>query len=88
MLFEGENITFLTVAQVALSALIGLFGIAAGLNGFLSKPLNIVFRIMLIGAGVCMMIPGTLSDVIGLAVIAAIVVIQKLTSKKTPQPAA
>ena len=88
MLFEGENITFFTVAQVALSALIGLFGIAAGLNGFLSKPLNIVFRIMLIAAGVCMMIPGTLTDVIGLAVVAAIVVIQKLTSKKTPQPAA
>ena len=77
MLFEGENITFFTVAQTALSALVGLFGIAAALNGFLFTKINPLFRLVLVAAGVCMMIPGSLTDVIGLGVIAAIVVAQR-----------
>ena len=64
-------------------ALVGLFGIAAALNGYLSKPLNPLFRLLLIAGGLSMMIPGTLTDLIGLAVIAAVTVFQKLTAKKT-----
>ncbi len=87
MLFEGDNITFFTVAQVALSALVGLFGIAAALNGYLFSKLNPIFRLLLVGGGVCMMIPGTLTDVIGLGVIAAVCVAQKMLSKNA-RPAA
>ena len=83
MLFVGENITAWAVIQTSLSALVGLFGIAAALNGYLSKPLNPLFRLLLIAGGLSMMIPGTLTDLIGLAVIAAVTVFQKLTAKKT-----
>ena len=83
MLFVGENITAWAVIQTSLSAIVGLFGIAAALNGYLSKPLNPIFRLLLIAGGLSMMIPGTLTDLIGLAVIAAVTVFQKLTAKKT-----
>ena len=88
MLFVGENITAWAVIQTSLSAIVGLFGIAAALNGFLSKPINPVFRLLLIAGGLSMMIPGTLTDVIGLAVIAAVAVVQKLTAKSAAKSAA
>ena len=81
MLFEGDNITFLTVAQTAVSALIGLFGLAAALNGFLFTKINPLFRLILIAAGVCMMIPGWATDLIGLGVIAAVCVAQYMLKK-------
>jgi len=88
MLFVGENITVWAVIQTSLSAIVGLFGIAAALNGFLSKKIPLVLRFALAAGGLCMMIPGTLTDLIGLGVIAAIAVFQKLSSKPKLQKAA
>lgn len=81
MLFEGD-VTWLGVIQISVSAIIGLIAIAASINGHLFKKIPAVFRLILIGGGLAMMIPGTLTDVIGLAVVAVIFVIQYLTSKK------
>ena len=81
MLFENISGP-LQVVQISLTALLGLFGIAAALNGFLFKKIPVVIRLVFIAAGLCMMIPGTLTDVVGLAVIAACVAVQYVTNKK------
>ena len=81
MLFDGVS-GVLTVAQIAVSSLVGLFGVAAALNGHLGAKINVVFRLALAAGGLCMMIPGTVSDLIGLAVIAAITVFQISLGKK------
>ncbi len=81
MLFDGVS-GVLTVAQIAVSSLVGLFGVAAALNGHLGAKINVVFRLALAAGGLCMMIPGTVSDLIGLAVIAAITVFQLSLGKK------
>ena len=81
-------ITSTGLASTLINAIVGLFGIAAALNGYLSKPIHPILRILLIGGGLSMMIPGTLTDVIGLAVIAAVAVFQKLTSKPQLKKAA
>ena len=70
------------VVQIVLSALIGLFGVAAALNGFLYRPINPLFRLALVAGGLSMMIPGTLTDVIGLAVVVAVAVLQRLAAKR------
>ena len=70
------------VVQIVRSALIGLFGVAAALNGFLYRPINFLFRLALVAGGLSMMIPGTLTDVIGLAVVVAVVVLQRLAAKR------
>ena len=82
MLFmNAEGVLFsvgvLEVAQIVVSSLIGLYGVAAALNGYLFRPINTVFRLLMAAGGLCMMIPGTLTDVIGLAVVAIIVLIQR-----------
>ena len=81
MLFEGVQHWY-EVLSISISALLGLFGIAAGLNGYLFTKINPIFRIAGIAAGICMMIPGVVTDIIGFVVVAAIIVVQKFLSKK------
>lgn len=70
------------VVQIGHSALLGLFGIAAALNGYLYKKIPVLFRVALIAGGLSMMIPGTLSDVAGLIVVGGIVLIQRMSGQK------
>ena len=70
------------VVQIVLSALLGLFGIAAALNGHLYRKINPVFRLLLIAGGLGMMIPGYVSDIVGLVIVAVIVLVQRMTAKK------
>ena len=70
------------VVQIVLSSLVGLFGVAAALNGFLYRPINPLFRLALVAGGLGMMIPGTLTDVIGLAVVVAVVLLQRAAAKR------
>ena len=72
----------LQVVQIVLSSLVGLFGVAAALNGFLYRPINPLFRLALVAGGLGMMIPGTLTDVTGLAVVAAVVLLQRAAAKR------
>ena len=82
-----ENISgWWEVAQIAVSALLGIFAIAASLNGFLYKKIHWVLRLVLAIGGLGMMIPGTLTDVVGLALVAAVIVYQKLRAKKNSAP--
>lgn len=81
MLFVDVNSTF-EVIQIVLSALLGLFGIAASLNGYLFKHLPWLFRIILIGGGLGMMIPGTMSDLAGFVLVGGVVLLQYLGAKK------
>ena len=81
MLFENVSGPF-AVVQIVISALLGLFGIAAALNGYLYKKIPVLFRVALIAGGLGMMIPGTLSDVAGLVVVGGIVLIQRMSARK------
>ena len=64
------------------SALLGLFGIAAALNGYLYKKIPVLFRLALVAGGLCMMIPGTASDVAGFIVVGGIMLVQRMSARK------
>ena len=87
MLFVG-NVEWYDVLLISVTALLGLFGIAAALNGHLSRKIPMVLRLALVAGGLGMMIPGLTSDLIGLAVVAAIVVFQYISGKKQAASAA
>ncbi len=70
------------VIQITATSIIGIFGVAAGLSGFLGKPLHWILRILVIGGGLLLIIPGGVTDVIGLVVILAIFAIQYLLGRK------
>ena len=90
MLFEFEaglsTVTvIIQVVQICLTSLLGIFGVAAALNGFLFRPVNILFRLAMAIGGLCMMIPGTLTDVVGLVVVGGVYFYQRMSTKKTEQ---
>ena len=87
MLFVG-NVEWYDVLVISVTALLGLFGIAAALNGHLYRKIPMVLRFALVAGGLGMMIPGLASDLIGLAVVAAVVVFQYISGKKQAASAA
>ncbi|MBQ4242024.1 MAG: TRAP transporter permease [Lachnospiraceae bacterium] len=72
------------VSVVALYAtsLVGVAGVAAALEGYLFTDMSIADRLMLIAGGLLMIFPGTTTDTVGLVLIAAAVVLQKLRVSK------
>ena len=70
------------VIQIVLSALLGIFGVAAGLEGFMLRKMNWLFRLICIGGGLGLMIPGALSDLVGLVLIGGVFAIQYVQNKK------
>ena len=81
MLLEGVT-GWYQVVQIALSALLGLFGVAAALNGHLFRRVPVVLRLVLVAGGLCMMVPETLTDIIGFVAVAAVVIYQYVSNKK------
>ncbi len=70
------------VIQIVLSALLGIFGVAAGLEGFVLRKMNWLYRIVCLVGGLGLMIPGAISDLVGLILIGGVFVIQYLQNKK------
>ena len=84
-----ENISgWWEVVQICVSALLGIFGIAAALNGHLFKKIGWPLRILLVVGGLGMMIPGTVTDLAGLLLVGAIVAYQYLSNKRASASAA
>ena len=86
MLFENVD-GWWHVAQISVTAVMGLFGIAAALNGYLYRHIHWTLRLVLVAGGLCMMIPGTLTDVVGLALVLAVIFYQRVSARKDSGPA-
>ncbi len=70
------------VVQIIVSSLVGLFGVAAALNGYVFCKIPLLLRLFLAVGGLCMMIPGTLSDVGGLVMVIAVLLYQRVRSRR------
>ena len=73
--------TPLQVVLVVVSSVIGIFGVAAALNGYLFRPIPMPLRVAMAAGGLCMMIPGTRTDVIGLALLGGVCAAQWTLSR-------
>lgn len=76
------------VVQICVTALIGIFGVSAGLSGFWYKRMNMVIRLISVAGGLTLLIPGAVTDVIGLVLIIAVMLYQRMTAKKDAGAAA
>ena len=81
MVFIDTNVV--QVIQICITSLLGIFGIAASLNGYLYGKLNPLFRAVMIVGGLAMMYPGTMTDIIGFIAVVGITAFQRMKSKKT-----
>ena len=75
LLLQGPPVE---IAKVCVSASIGVWFLAAATEGwFLGRPLSMALRAPLFAAAVCLIIPGEITDLAGLALAAAIAVLQR-----------
>lgn len=70
------------IALVIVTSLIGCKALAAAIEGWFLCELKIYERIMLFAAGICMMIPGWQTDLIGAALFVASYLLQKRKSER------
>ena len=70
------------VILIIVTSLIGLFGVAGGLEGYMFANMNPIQRILAVVGGLCMLIPGTMTDIIGIALVGVSVAWQMAGKKK------
>ena len=79
--------TVLQVIIVVATSLVGIFGVAAALNGYLFRRMNILVRILFAAGGLLMMDPSNITDVIGIVVFAAALLWQLMASRRSASAA-
>ena len=75
------------VILIIVTSLIGIFGVAAALNGYLFRPIAWPLRIIIAAAGLLMMDPNTVTDLIGIVLCAIVFCFQYFAGRKRGQTA-
>lgn len=70
------------VVIIIVTSLVGLTGVAGGLEGYMVTNMNPIQRILAVVGGLCLIIPGTVTDLAGIAIVGASVVWQLADKKK------
>ena len=70
------------VVMIVITSIIGIFGVAACMNGYLFRKMNPVIRIAALVGGLLMMYPGYLTDGIGVVIMILVLVFQKFVKAK------
>ena len=68
---------------IIITSVIGMYAIAAGLEGYMLTNLNTAFRVILIAAGLMLIYPGTLTDIVGTAITVAVFVVELVIRRRT-----
>ena len=76
------NANWWEVAQVTLTAAIGIAAIAGGFQGWALRRANVLERCMLVVAGVALVYPGAISDLFGGALIVAVLAMQYFGARR------
>ena len=75
--------TPLAVAQISITAVFGIFGLAAGLEGYCFTDMNKIIRVLTVVGGLLLIYPGLLTDGVGLVLVIGSLAFQFIMSKKT-----
>ena len=80
MLFIDTGV--IGVVTIIVTSLIGLFGVAAGLEGYMFANLNVIERLLSIVGGLCLIIPGTVTDIVGIVLVGISAALQNMKKTK------
>ena len=77
--------TVLDVVQITLSSCMGMLGVCMGLMGYLASNLKMPARLLAIFGGLLMIIPGTVTDLVGLVIVALVIIYSVVKGKQEQQ---
>lgn len=80
MLFIDADV--IQVVTIIVTSLVGLTGVSGGLEGYMVTNMNPIQRILAVVGGLCLIIPGAVTDLAGIAIVGASVVWQLADKKK------
>jgi TRAP transporter 4TM/12TM fusion protein len=81
------NANWWSIAEVTITAAIGIAAIAGGFQGWALKKATLIERVMLLVAGVALVYPTALADAIGIGLVLAVLGIQALRKEPLGQQA-
>ena len=70
------------VILICITSVVGIFGVSAALEGYLLKDMSWYQRVMSAVGGLMLIIPGLVTDSVGLCLVAAVVVMQLIQRRK------
>lgn len=82
------NTTTLEVAEIAITSVIGMFALSMGLEGYFSGKVSWPLRLCSLGAGLLLIDPNPVTDIIGFCIVIAISAFQILRQKRRTAAAA
>ena len=80
MLFVDTNV--LEVILIVVTSFVGIFAVAMGVQGFYATRMHWALRIVSIAGGLLLIYPGLLTDVIGVVVVGAVMLLQRMIARK------
>ena len=72
------------IILIVLTALLGIFGVTAGLGGYIFRPMQWWERLVIIVGGLTLMIPGLATDIIGIVLVGGVCAFQYATKGHKP----
>ena len=75
------------VLLIAVTSMVGMFGVGMGLEGYFRARLNLFERLLALGGGLCLIYPGTATDIAGTLIVAAVILFQTLRTRGKPAAA-
>lgn len=70
------------VVSIIITSFIGIYAVAAGMEGHMFVKLPWWQRILTLAGGLMLIVPETITDIVGVALVALVIVIQKLSERK------
>ncbi len=66
------------VIRIVITSFIGIFGVAAGLEGYLKTKMNVLQRVIFVVSGLMLIFPSWITDIVGIVLIAGVIAWQYL----------
>ncbi len=70
------------VIQICITSLFGIYGVSAALEGYLLHGMKWYERILAAAGGLMLIIPGLITDIVGVGLVVIVLAVQLLTKKK------
>ena len=83
MLFINAGV--FDIISIVITSFIGIFAVAAGMEGHMFIKLPWWQRILTLAGGLMLIVPEMITDIVGIALVVLVIVIQKLTEAKEKQ---
>ncbi|MBE5781677.1 MAG: TRAP transporter permease [Clostridiales bacterium] len=80
MLFIGAQ--WYDILQIGVTSIIGMIGVAAALEGYMTRHAHLLQRILFLAGGLLLIEPGLMTDIVGIVIIAVAFLWQALENKR------